>query len=307
MLAKRHDVSQSVSFTRRSVRSIAITALFLAGIAPPLVHDASAQYFGRNQVRYRTFKYQVLKTEHFDIYYYPEEEKAIREAARMAERWYTRLSTVLDHQLSGAAAARALRQPSGLRADQHADGRAGRGHRRRHRGAEAPHRAPARGSARRHRSRHRPRAGPRLPVRHHTARRRGELHQLDGDPDAAVVHRGHGRVPVDRSGRSLDRDVDARRGDRQPDPDHPPTLRSALLPLPLRSSAVGLHRADAGAIRWSGRSSRRTLKTPDAERAIQQIIGVSARHAVSPTGTPRCDRGALRPSRRASRSGAPRG
>jgi Tol biopolymer transport system component len=101
MLAKRHDVSQSVSFTRRSVRSIAITALFLAGIAPPLVHDASAQYFGRNQVRYRTFKYQVLKTEHFDIYYYPEEEKAIREAARMAERWYTRLSTVLDHQLSG--------------------------------------------------------------------------------------------------------------------------------------------------------------------------------------------------------------
>ena len=42
----------------------------------------------------------MLSTEHFDIYYYPEEEQAVRLAARMAERWYTRLSELLRHELS---------------------------------------------------------------------------------------------------------------------------------------------------------------------------------------------------------------
>jgi Tol biopolymer transport system component len=58
-----------------------------------------AQYFGRNNVRYETFDFQVLKTERFDIYYYPQERAAVEQAARMAERWYARLSRVLNHQL----------------------------------------------------------------------------------------------------------------------------------------------------------------------------------------------------------------
>src|SRR5690606_2726526 len=57
-----------------------------------------AQYFGRNKVQYRSFDFQVLRTENFDVYYYPEEEQASREAARMAERWYARLSRILDHE-----------------------------------------------------------------------------------------------------------------------------------------------------------------------------------------------------------------
>ena len=43
----------------------------------------------------------MLKTDHFDIYYYPEEEQAAKMASRMAERWYTRLSQLLNHQLTG--------------------------------------------------------------------------------------------------------------------------------------------------------------------------------------------------------------
>jgi Tol biopolymer transport system component len=61
---------------------------------------AQAQYFGRNQVRYRTFDFQVMKTEHFDIYYYPEEKEAIERAAPMAERWYARLRRLLGHSFS---------------------------------------------------------------------------------------------------------------------------------------------------------------------------------------------------------------
>ena len=75
--------------------------LALAGLALTLSPAASAgaQDFGRNNVRYETFDFQVLKTEHFDVYYYPAEEQAVRHAARMAERWYARLSRVLNHQI----------------------------------------------------------------------------------------------------------------------------------------------------------------------------------------------------------------
>ena len=75
---------------------LALVIVAVVGTYQPV----AAQYFGRNKVQYRTFDFQVLKTEHFDIYYYPEEEAAARDAARMAERWYARLSRVLEHQLS---------------------------------------------------------------------------------------------------------------------------------------------------------------------------------------------------------------
>ncbi len=69
----------------------------LLGAAPAV----DAQYFGRNKVQYATFDFKVLKTEHFDIYYYPEEQQLAQEVGRMAERWNARLTRVLDHRLSG--------------------------------------------------------------------------------------------------------------------------------------------------------------------------------------------------------------
>jgi hypothetical protein len=63
--------------------------------------DASAQYFGRNKVQYKTFDFEVLSTEHFDVYFYPAERRAAELSARFAERWYGRLSKVLTHSLSG--------------------------------------------------------------------------------------------------------------------------------------------------------------------------------------------------------------
>jgi hypothetical protein len=61
---------------------------------------ADAQYFGRNKVQYREFKFEVLKTEHFDIYFYDSERDAAADVGRLAERWYARLSNLLDHNLS---------------------------------------------------------------------------------------------------------------------------------------------------------------------------------------------------------------
>jgi Tol biopolymer transport system component len=80
-------------------RLLPALALSLLAAAP-----APAQYFGRNKVQYETFQFQVLTTEHFRIYFYPAERDAAREAARMAERWYARLASVLGHQLRGSQA-----------------------------------------------------------------------------------------------------------------------------------------------------------------------------------------------------------
>ena len=82
-----------MSVTRRSALA-GLSALVLG-----LPSAGEAQYFGRNNVRYETFDFQVLKTERFDIYYYPQERAAVEQAARMAERWYARLSRILNHQM----------------------------------------------------------------------------------------------------------------------------------------------------------------------------------------------------------------
>jgi Tol biopolymer transport system component len=75
-----------------------VLALLILTALPAL---AGAQYFGRNKVQYRTFDFQVLRTDHFDLYYYPEEAEATRLVARMAERWYVRLSRFFGHELRG--------------------------------------------------------------------------------------------------------------------------------------------------------------------------------------------------------------
>jgi hypothetical protein len=77
----------------------AVLLMLLGMLALPI--GAEAQYFGRNKVQYDEFDFKVLQTEHFDVYYYPREKAAAESAARMAERWYSRLTTILRHELSG--------------------------------------------------------------------------------------------------------------------------------------------------------------------------------------------------------------
>ncbi|MGD8698339.1 MAG: BamA/TamA family outer membrane protein [Gemmatimonadales bacterium] len=76
--------------------------VFLALVSlGPWANVAEAQYFGRNKVQYENFDFKTLKTEHFDILYYPEAQAAVEQAGRMAERWYARLSRLFNHELSG--------------------------------------------------------------------------------------------------------------------------------------------------------------------------------------------------------------
>ena len=84
-----------MNMIRRRVTTLLCVAAML------LSSPAWAQYFGQNKVQYQSFDFKVLKTEHFDIYFYPREQEGAELAARMAERWYSRLRKLLNHELRG--------------------------------------------------------------------------------------------------------------------------------------------------------------------------------------------------------------
>lgn len=82
------------SRTAAGLRRLGAVAVLLPLLCPlPL----QAQ-FGRNKLQHRVFDFQVIRTAHFDVYYYPGERTAALDAARMAERAYLRLSRVLGHE-----------------------------------------------------------------------------------------------------------------------------------------------------------------------------------------------------------------
>jgi hypothetical protein len=62
--------------------------------------SVNAQQFGRNKVEYEDFDFKIFDTEHFSVHHYEGEEESARIVARLAERWYSRLSRVLEHKLS---------------------------------------------------------------------------------------------------------------------------------------------------------------------------------------------------------------
>lgn len=68
--------------------------IFCFLLVTSLLSEVSAQYFGRNKVQYESFDYKKLVTEHFDIFFYPEEKEAVFDAARMLERWQERLTSI---------------------------------------------------------------------------------------------------------------------------------------------------------------------------------------------------------------------
>lgn len=59
--------------------------------------DAQYYFFGRNKVQYEDFEWQVIKTDHFDIYYYGEFEEIAEIGAKFAEEAYDELKVKFNH------------------------------------------------------------------------------------------------------------------------------------------------------------------------------------------------------------------
>lgn len=67
-----------------------------------LVPSAAAQYvaFGKNKVHYSDFDWRVLESDHFDLYYYAEEEELAGLALKMAEEAYDDLQGKFRHDVT---------------------------------------------------------------------------------------------------------------------------------------------------------------------------------------------------------------
>ncbi|PMP94627.1 MAG: hypothetical protein C0168_08495 [Candidatus Aminicenantes bacterium] len=83
--------------SKRNILILIIIVLFVITSIPV----AQAQYFGRNKVQYQKFNFKIMKTKHFDVYFYEQDIEVVRQAAMMAERWYARYSRIFNHELKG--------------------------------------------------------------------------------------------------------------------------------------------------------------------------------------------------------------
>jgi hypothetical protein len=70
-------------------------ALLLA--AAPTLAAGQIGYFGQNKVQYHSFSWQVLRGEHVDLYFYPEETELARVALAYAEESYAVLERRFNH------------------------------------------------------------------------------------------------------------------------------------------------------------------------------------------------------------------
>ncbi|MGH7452180.1 MAG: peptidase MA family metallohydrolase, partial [bacterium] len=83
------------SWSRRVMSMVLLLTLLFSAA------EVSAQYyFGRNKVHYNSFRWQILKTKHFDIYFYPEMRELAEMGATFAEEAYGRLENQFDHNIS---------------------------------------------------------------------------------------------------------------------------------------------------------------------------------------------------------------
>ncbi|MFZ0391220.1 MAG: BamA/TamA family outer membrane protein [Calditrichia bacterium] len=74
--------------------------LFCLLLLPAAPAGAQWFYFGRNKVQYTDFDWHVLKTDHFDIYYYPEMEELAEQGANFAEEAYTYLENKFNFTIN---------------------------------------------------------------------------------------------------------------------------------------------------------------------------------------------------------------
>ncbi|MGH7530050.1 MAG: hypothetical protein ACREMN_06675 [Gemmatimonadales bacterium] len=75
---------------------------WVLGLAVLPFFTAAAQFgsFGQNKIQYRRFDWQVLRGEHVDLYYYPEEEELGRVALAYAEESYDSLEARFLHAVT---------------------------------------------------------------------------------------------------------------------------------------------------------------------------------------------------------------
>ena len=89
---------------RASLQSLASVLLLSLGAGALEAQDILTlqlqQGFGKNKVRYRDFKWEVLESEHLELHYEPEFQNLAVNAIEYLEEGYDHISEILHHELS---------------------------------------------------------------------------------------------------------------------------------------------------------------------------------------------------------------
>jgi hypothetical protein len=79
---------------------LVLTAAIVAGwSAIAAAQTPYVPYFGKNNIHYDTFKWEIYTTDHFEIYYYPEMKRHLERVAGYAESAYQQISADLKKEL----------------------------------------------------------------------------------------------------------------------------------------------------------------------------------------------------------------
>jgi len=84
--------------SRRTAIAVVAAILLAPGLAG--AQTPYIPYFGKNQIRYDNFRWQIYTTDHFEIYYYPEIEQHLERVASYAESAYQHVSSELKYDLA---------------------------------------------------------------------------------------------------------------------------------------------------------------------------------------------------------------
>jgi hypothetical protein len=79
---------------------LALLAVFVLAPQPTLAQTGMIPYYGKNQIRYTHFRWSIYTTDHFEIYFYPEEQQHLERVAGYLESAYQHVSSDLKHDLA---------------------------------------------------------------------------------------------------------------------------------------------------------------------------------------------------------------
>ena len=92
--------SRTRSVARLPVAATAFIAALVLAPSLALAQTPFIPYFGKNQIRYDNFDWQIYETDHFEIFYYPEIEPHLARVAGYAESAYQHISAELKYDLA---------------------------------------------------------------------------------------------------------------------------------------------------------------------------------------------------------------
>src|SRR4249920_2796013 len=79
---------------------LVLSAAIVAGVSTMAAAQTPyVPYFGKNNVHYDTFRWEIYTTDHFEIYYYPEMKQHLERVAGYAESAYQQISADLKKEL----------------------------------------------------------------------------------------------------------------------------------------------------------------------------------------------------------------